>query len=124
VPAGTNYFVYNEQGQLIGEYNSSGAVIQEYVRLGTMPIAVLRGTTASPTIFYVYADQVDRPWVITNTANQIRWRWDTSPFGELAANQNPSGLGNFAFNQRLPGQYRDAETGLFQNQSDPIGKSR
>jgi RHS repeat-associated protein len=43
-------------------------------------------------------------------------------------------LGNFAFNQRLPGQYRDAETGLFYNyfrdydpqtgryvQSDPIG---
>ena len=134
VPTGTNYFVYNEEGRLLGEYNSSGAVIQEYVWLGTMPIAVLQGTTASPTVFYVYADQIDRPWVITNTANQIRWRWDTSPFGELAASENPSGLGTFAFNQRLPGQYRDAETGLFYNyfrdydpqtgryvQSDPIG---
>jgi len=134
VPTGTNYFVYNEQGQLLGEYNSSGAVIQEYVWLGTMPIAVLRGSTGSPQIFYVYADQVDRPWVITNTANQIRWRWDTSPFGELSANGNPAGLGAFAFNQRFPGQYRDAETGLFYNtfrdydpqtgryvQSDPIG---
>jgi RHS repeat-associated protein len=134
VPSGTNYFVYDEQGKLLGEYNSSGAVIQEYVWLGTMPIAVLRGTTASPTVFYVYADQIDRPWVITNTANQIRWRWDTSPFGELPANQNPAGLGNFAFNLRFPGQYRDAETGLFYNtfrdydpqtgryvQSDPIG---
>jgi RHS repeat-associated protein len=134
VPTGTNYFVYNEQGQLLGEYNSSGAVIQEYVWLGTMPIAVLRGSTGSPQIFYVYADQIDRPWVITNTANQIRWRWDTTPFGELPANDNPAGLGAFAFNQRFAGQYRDAETGLFYNyyrdydpqtgryvQSDPIG---
>jgi RHS repeat-associated protein len=134
VPSGTNYFVYDEQGKLLGEYNSSGAVIQEYVWLGTMPIAVLRGTTASPTVFYVYADQIDRPWVITNTANQIRWRWGTSPFGELPANQNPAGLGNFAFNLRFPGQYLDKETGLFYNyfraydpqtgryvQSDPIG---
>jgi len=134
VPSGTNYFVYDEQGKLLGEYNSSGALISEYVWLGTTPIAVLQGSTASPTIFYVYADQIDRPWVITNTANQIRWRWDTSPFGELAANENPSGLGAFKFNLRFPGQYRDGETGLFYNyyrdydpqtgryvQSDPIG---
>jgi RHS repeat-associated protein len=134
VPSGTNYFVYDEDGKLLGEYNSSGALIQEYVWLGSMPIAVLRGSTGTPTIFYVYADQVDRPWVITNAANQLRWRWDTSPFGELVANQNPGGLGNFAFNLRFPGQYRDAETALHYNyfrdydpqtgryvQSDPIG---
>jgi len=72
--------------------------------------------------------------VITNTANQIRWRWDTSPFGELAVNENPSGLGAFKFNLRFPGQYLDKETNLFYNyfrdydpqtgryaQSDPIG---
>src|SRR5215831_3727564 len=134
VPSGTNYFVYDEEGKLLGEYNSSGALVSEYVWLGTAPIAVLQGSTASPTIFYVYADQIDRPWVITNTASQIRWRWDTSPFGELAANENPSGLGAFKFNLRFPGQYLDKETNLFYNtfrdydpqtgryvQSDPIG---
>ena len=134
VTSGATYYVYDEQGKLLGEYTSSGALVQEYVWLGAMPIAVVRGTTASPTIFYIYADQVDRPWVITNTANQLRWRWDTSPFGELAANQNPAGLGSFGFNLRFPGQYRDAETGLFYNvnrtydpttgrylEADPIG---
>ena len=63
----------------------------------------------------VYADQLDRPWAIANAASQIRWRWDTSPFGESAASENPSGLGAFKFNLRFPGQYRDAETGLFYN---------
>jgi YD repeat-containing protein len=106
-------FLEYEYDTALGEYNSSGALVQEYVWLGTMPIVVVRGTTTSPTIFYIYADQIDRPWVITNTANQLRWRWDTSPFGELAANQNPAGLGTFTFHLRFPGQYFDAETGLF-----------
>jgi len=64
----------------------------------------------------------------------VRWRWDTSPFGEFAPNDNPAGLGAFTFNVRFPGQYYDAESGLFYNyfrdydpqtgryvQSDPIG---
>jgi RHS repeat-associated protein len=49
-------------------------------------------------------------------------------------NENPAGLGTFAFNLRFPGQYFDSETGLHYNyfrdydpavgryaQSDPIG---
>ena len=39
------------------------------------------------------------------------WRWDhTEPFGADMANGNPSGLGTFEFNLRLPGQYFDKET--------------
>jgi RHS repeat-associated protein len=65
----------------------------------------------------------------------VVWRWDTAEaFGTTAPDQNPSSLGVFSFNQRLPGQVFDAESGLFQNwnreysprigrymQSDPIG---
>lgn len=44
------------------------------------------------------------------------WRWDqTEPFGTNPADENPSGLGAFEFNLRLPGQYFDRETGLHQN---------
>ena len=94
----------------------------------------MRGASGATEVFYVHTDQVGRPWVITDANDQPRWRWDTSAFGEFAANDNPAGLGAFAFNVRFPGQYYDAETRLFYNyfrdydpqlgryvQSDPIG---
>jgi RHS repeat-associated protein len=62
------------------------------------------------------------------------WRWDSDPFGTTAPNENPSGLGEFRYNLRFPGQYYDQETGLHYNyardydpstgryvESDPIG---
>ena len=71
---------------------------------------------------------------MTNQANQIVWEWKLDTFGAGAANENPGGLGIFSFNQRFPGQYYDAETGLHYNyfrdydpsvgryvESDPIG---
>jgi RHS repeat-associated protein len=134
VSTGTHHFVYDEAGRLLGEYNATGGLIQEYVYLADELVAIVRGTTASPQVFYVYTDQVGRPWTVTDTANQLRWQWDTSPFGEFSANQNPAGLGTFTLRLRFPGQYFDAETGLFYNyfrdydpqtgryvQSDPIG---
>jgi RHS repeat-associated protein len=130
---GTSYYVYDEGGQLIGTYDSAGNVVQEYVYLRDMPIAVLTGTT-NPMVYYVYTDQVMRPWTVTNVFNDKVWEWDTSPFGEGNAKQNPSKLGNFVFPLRFPGQHHDKETGLFYNyfrdydpqtgrylQSDPIG---
>ena len=80
-------------------------------------------------------DHLNTPRVITNQASQVVWRWDhTEPFGADPANSNPSGLGAFEFNLRLPGQYFDKETNLHYNyfrdydpaigryiQSDPIG---
>jgi RHS repeat-associated protein len=73
--------------------------------------------------------------VITNTLQQVVWRYESDdPFGNNAPNENPSGLGNFTCNLRMPGQYYDKETNLQYNdfrdyepaigryvQSDPIG---
>ena len=69
--------------------------------------------------------------------NAVVWKWENSdPFGANLPNENPSGLGAFAFNLRFPGQYYDQETGTHYNyfrdydpatgryvQSDPIGLS-
>jgi RHS repeat-associated protein len=98
------------------------------------------GSAAASTLqvvaYNVWADHIATPRVVTRGSDQaIVWRWDASePFGATAADQNPSALGTFAFNQRFPGQVFDAETGNFQNwhrdykanigryaQSDPIG---
>ncbi len=42
VSAVATYFVYDEAGHLIGEYNSSGGLIQETVWLDDVPVATLR----------------------------------------------------------------------------------
>ena len=59
---------------------------------------------------------------------------DDDPFGNNAPNEDPSSLGTFTCNLRLPGRYFDKETNLYYNyfrdyapltgryvQSDPIG---
>jgi RHS repeat-associated protein len=83
----------------------------------------------------VLSDHLGTPRQILDSAKRLRWRWDnTDPFGVNAPNQNPQGLGGFGYNLRFPGQYFDAEAGLFYNyfrdydprlgryvQSDPVG---
>jgi RHS repeat-associated protein len=90
---------------------------------------------AAAGIFYVHADHLNTPRLITNQAGQAVWRWDQSdPFGGNVADDNPGGLGTFTYNLRFPGQYFDQETNLHYNyfrdydpaigryvQSDPIG---
>jgi YD repeat-containing protein len=106
---GTLPFVYDEQGHLVGEYTSTGALTQETVYLGDTPVAVLQ-TSAT---FYIQADHLNTPRVILNSANQQRWRLDLNePFGNNLPNENPATLGTFKYNLRFPGQYGDTETGL------------
>ena len=78
---------------------------------------------------------MNTPRLIANQSQQPVWRWDnTDPFGGNPPDENPSGLGNFTCNLRLPGQYFDKETNTHYNyfrdywpdggryiQSDPIG---
>ncbi len=131
VSTGTNRFVYDEQGHLLGEYNSTAGMIQETVYLGDTPVAVLTPIATH----YIHPDHLDTPRAITDTANKVVWCWDSDPFGATAANEDPDGdRKKFSYNLRFPGQYFDKETGLHYNyfrdydpgtgryvQSDPIG---
>jgi RHS repeat-associated protein/uncharacterized repeat protein (TIGR02543 family) len=132
-------YVYDEQGHLTGEYDSAGQLIQETVWLGDLPVAVLKTATNSsattPDIYYIHADHLGTPRKIIRPGdNKVVWSWESEAFGNSLPDQNPSGLGNFVFNLRFPGQYYDQETGLFYNgfrdydpqtgrysESDPIG---
>jgi RHS repeat-associated protein len=92
--------------------------------------------------FYVHPDHLGTPRVVTKTAdNKKVWEWQSQPFGEGAANENPQNLtgaaltaGQFRYNLRFPGQVFDAETNKHYNyfrdydpalgrylESDPIG---
>jgi RHS repeat-associated protein len=123
-------FVYDEPGQLIGEYDGSGNAIQETVWFNGAPVAVLIGSDE----YYVHTDHLGTPRAITD-GNTVIWRWESDPFGTTAAQEDPDGdLTDFTYKLRFPGQYYDQETGLHYNyfrdydpaigryvQSDPIG---
>jgi RHS repeat-associated protein len=131
----TRIFVYDEAGHLQGEYNSSGVMVQEFVWLGEIPVAVLTPKTGGVNIFYIHTDHLNTPRKITRPSdNKLRWTYNPDPYGNGAPNNNPQALGAFTFNLRFPGQYFDAETGNHYNyyrdyspstgrylQSDPIG---
>jgi RHS repeat-associated protein len=128
-------FVYDESGHLLGEYNGSGAMIEETVWMGDLPVATLRPSGSGIGVYYIHADHLNASKSITRPSdNAIVWRWDQDPFGTAAPTQNPSSLGTFVYNLRFPGQYYDSETGLNYNyfrdydpqvgryvESDPIG---
>ena len=64
-------------------------------------------------MYYIHADHLGTPRKITRPSdNQVVWTWESEAFGTSLPDQNPSGLGNFVFNLRFPGQYYDQETGL------------
>ncbi len=128
------YFVYDEAGHLLGEYDSSGAAVTETVWLGDTPVAVLK--PGAPGNFFVYADHLSAPRAIAEASTgKIVWRWESEPFGSNAADEDPDKDGTrFAYNLRFPGQYYDQESGLHYNyyrdydpragryiQSDPVG---
>jgi len=133
---GTSLFMQDEAGHPIGEYNGSGALIEETIWLGDMPVATLQPNgSGGVNIYYVHTDHLNSPRKIAQpTSGTLAWRWDSDPFGAAVPNQNPAGLGTFPYNLRFPGQYYMAETGLNQNwmrdydpptgkyiESDPIG---
>jgi RHS repeat-associated protein len=137
IATGSNDYIYDEAGQLLGEYDSGRAILQETVYLDNLPVAVLkRDTSAQIVVSYVYSDHINTPRVIARASdNKIVWRWDQAdPFGASPAIENPSANGVFVYHPRFPGQLYDRETGLHYNyfrdydpqtgryvESDPIG---
>ncbi|GAB3390632.1 RHS repeat-associated core domain-containing protein [Lysobacter fragariae] len=137
-------FVYDEGGHLLGEYAASGALLAEHVWLGNTPVAVLKSPATSgqfggisvggAVAYLVQPDHLDTPRNIVNGAGQSVWRWDSGPYGDGPAEENASGLGEFSYRLRFPGQQYDAVTRTHYNylrdydpslgryvQSDPLG---
>jgi RHS repeat-associated protein len=132
---GTTLLMYDEAGHLLGEYDGTGALIQETVWMGDTPVATLQPNGSGISIYYVHADHLGTPRKITRPSdNGLMWRWDPDTFGSVNPNTNPAGLGAFNYNLRFSGQYSLNESGLYYNyfrdydptmgryiESDPIG---
>jgi RHS repeat-associated protein len=127
VGAGTTHYVYDLSGNLIGEAGeATGLTQREYIWLGGRPLAYVTGGA----IYYVHPDHLGTPAKLTDAAGAVVWTGNFRPFGETDSGAG----GSVTFNLRFPGQYADAETGLYYNgfrdydaslgryiQSDPIG---
>ncbi len=81
----TGYYICDEAGHLIGEYDSNGNAIQEHIYLGDRPVAVVQGQTGS--VGYVTTDQLNTPRAVTDSSQTIEWSWTSDPFG----NGQPTG---------------------------------
>lgn len=133
-PSGTVLYAYDEAGHLLGEYSSTGGLIQETIWMGDTPVATIRPGTPA-LIYYVHTDHLNTPRRVTRPSdNKLMWTWYSDPFGTDLPNENPASGGTFKYNLRFPGQLYDSHAGLNQNyfrdydpqigryvESDPIG---
>jgi RHS repeat-associated protein len=121
----TTVFHYSLSGQIIAESNSAGNISAEYVYLNGQPLAKIAGTNT----YYYHNDHLGTPQKMTDSTGTVVWSADYKPFGEATII-----ISTITNNLRLPGQYYDAETGLFYNyfrdynpaiggyiEADPIG---
>ncbi|ENU18633.1 hypothetical protein F994_02760 [Acinetobacter bohemicus ANC 3994] len=122
-------FVYDEAGQLLGEYTPQGQVIREYIWLENRLVG-LRSYQYPNEILRVHTDHLGTPRAISNNQNEVLWRWEGDQFGDVL----PQSPVNLVMPLRHAGQYYDAEVNLFYNyfrdydpitgryvESDPIG---
>ena len=131
----TTYFLYSEEG-LVGEYDQQGQLKQEYAYDPTAPwmsqplfSRVKRNDTQAWAVSYFGTSHLGTPEVAFEKSGEVTWRAKAQAFGETQVTLNT--IDNVL---RFPGQYFDAETGLYQNyfrdydpqlgryvQGDPIG---
>ena len=126
--SGARVFVYDESGQLLGEYDgASGLAVAEHVYLGHWAVGLIRADGA----YQVTPDHLGAPRSIVRGGDgAIVWNWVQEPFGTGPANAQQG----FEYNPRFRGQYFDEESSQHYNmfrdyrpslgryvQSDPVG---
>lgn len=120
----TARYTYSGQNKLMSEY-ANGAW-SSYVWLGDQPVALVK----SNVLYWVGADHLGRPELVTNAAKQVVWRAKNQAFDRIVTIDQVGG-----YNLGFPGQFYDAESGLWHNgfrdyestlgrylQTDPIGQ--
>ncbi|MCS4298242.1 MULTISPECIES: RHS repeat-associated core domain-containing protein [Acinetobacter] len=131
------YFVYNESGQLLGEYDQNRNRIREYIWLGDRLVGMLSQERPN-VLLRVHTDHLMTPRAVSEgdgDSRKVLWRWDGDQFGDVLPNEDVDANNiKFTMPLRHAGQYYDSEVGTFYNyfrdynpatgryvQSDPLG---
>ncbi|MEM9101708.1 MAG: RHS repeat-associated core domain-containing protein [Pseudomonadota bacterium] len=127
---------YDALGNLIAESDAtSGEFTKEYFYANNQLIALSEVSQTSPWIpiavgditliipnpqalenptrgqfYFVHTNHLGAPVKVTDTQQGVVWEANYTPFGEATLNR-----ATITLNIRLPGQYADAETGLYYN---------
>lgn len=123
--SGTTYFAPDASGPLLAEDNNGTWI--DYVWLNGRLI----GRIANNSVDAIHDDQTGRPQVVTDAGKTVVWKATNYPFEREVTQDSIGGL-----NLGFPGQYYDAERGLWNNgfrdynsslgryiESDPTGLS-
>ena len=130
VTTSNRQFFHDDDGHLLGEYDSADGYSQETVWFNGMPVATVQGGST----YYIHPDHLGTPRAIRRASDNLEvWRWDSDPFGSTPESY-PAGGVYIKYNLRFPGQYLDVETGYHYNglrdydpwtgrylQADPLG---
>ncbi|MEQ1718572.1 MAG: RHS repeat-associated core domain-containing protein [Hyphomicrobium sp.] len=127
-PAGTTHFIHDIFGNVIAETNGALATpntVKEYIWLPETQIAPTMGSrtvvdrplavvnavnTATPVMWWVHVDHLNRPVKMTDAAKAAVWTAVWTPWG------GPHSItGTATLDARFPGQWYQLEAGLHYN---------
>lgn len=104
-------YIY-DNGLLIAETDGRGRAVRQYVYFRGRAVAILEGKA----IYYVHTNHLGAPIAVSDDQQRVIWRAWYLPFGAAKVSADWDGDGTpFTLQLRLPGQYEDAETGLYYN---------
>jgi RHS repeat-associated protein len=106
--AGTTFYLYDFDGNLIATADASGAITEEHLYNGSLRLAM---ANAAGTIYYYHNNSLGTPELMTDATNLVVWEAIYDPFGSASVNRHSTVTNNF----RFPGQFFDAETGYHYN---------
>ena len=119
---------------LLAEFDNAGVRYKRYAYLPDEYQALQMEDSSG--IYNLHEDNLQMPRLVTGSAEQVMWRSYHEAFGQATVDEDVDGDSNaVVLNQRFPGQYYDAESGLYYNlhryydptagryvESDPAGQ--
>lgn len=118
----TTLYFYDSSGHLIEEQIVSSVPVKkrDFVWIEDEPVGIVDSASQPVKFSWIHTDRFDNPIAVTSSPSsgsaQVVWRASYQPFGQASVNQDPDADSQvFVLDMRLPGQLRDAETGLHYN---------